>query len=213
MGNSLTILMFQDFSFTWISAWYRHLILTVISWAVYQPLYLCFRISHSLMIGTDIWTLQLFVGQINHTYVSEFLIYLKLLLVWCRHYNPTVLSLSRQMAAMEGTEAAYCTASGMSAIAAVLMQLCSSGDHIVASNRLYGGTHAFLAHFLPRSSNVTTTFVDVEDLSSVQKAIKPSTKVLYFESMSNPQLSVANIPLLAGMPIAQKSPITGLSIS
>ena len=117
----------------------------------------------------------------------------------CRHYNPTVLNLSRQMAAMEGTQAAYCTASGMSAISSVLMQLCSYGDHIVASNRLYGGTHAFLAHFLPRTSNITTSFVDVADVLSVKEAMKPSTKVLYFESVSNPQLIVANIPVLAGI--------------
>jgi methionine-gamma-lyase len=117
--------------------------------------------------------------------------------VYSRHYNPTVLNLSRQMAAMEGTQAAYCTASGMSAIAAVLMQLCSSGDHIVASNRLYGGSHCYLARFLPRSSNITTTFVDITDHHAVKAAIKPSTKVLYFESVSNPQLCVANIPVLA----------------
>jgi len=103
------------------------------------------------------------------------------------------------MAAMEGTQAAYCTASGMSAISAVLMQLCSSGDHIVASNRLYGGTHALLAHFLPRTSNITTSFVDIKDFRSVRNAIKSSTKVLFFESVSNPQLIVANIPDLAGM--------------
>lgn len=117
--------------------------------------------------------------------------------IYSRHYNPTVLNLSRQMAAMEGTQAAYCTASGMSAISSVLMQLCSSGDHIVASNRLYGGTHAFLAHFLPRTSNITTSFVDIADVRSVREAMKPSTKVLYFESVSNPQLIVANIPVLA----------------
>jgi hypothetical protein len=122
--------------------------------------------------------------------------------IYSRHFNPTVLNLSRQMAAMEGTEAAYCTSSGMSAISAILMQLCSSGDHIIASSRLYGGTHALLAHFLPRTSNITTTFVDIEDLDAVREALKKApgstTKVLYFESMSNPQLTVADIPALSG---------------
>lgn len=118
-----------------------------------------------------------------------------------RHFNPTVLNLSRQMAAMEGMDAAYCTSSGMSAISTVLMQLCSSGDHIVASSRLYGGTHALLAHFLPRTSNITTTFVDISNPSVVGAAIKSSTKVLYFESVSNPQLIVANIPVLSGTPV------------
>ena len=102
------------------------------------------------------------------------------LFIYSRHFNPTVLSLGRKMAALEDTEAAYCTASGMSAIAAVMLQLCSSGDHIVASNRLYGGTHALLAHFLPRTCNIRTTFVDVDDMDAVGAAVTADTKVLYF---------------------------------
>lgn len=118
--------------------------------------------------------------------------------IYSRHFNPTVLNLGRQMAAMEGTEAAYCTSSGMSAISAALLQLCSSGDHIVASRSLYGGTHALLTHFLPRTCNITTTFVDLDDLDMVESAIiKGKTKVLYFESIANPTLTVANIPELA----------------
>lgn len=120
--------------------------------------------------------------------------------IYSRHFNPTVLNLGRQMAALEGTEAAYCTASGMSAISSVLMQLCSSGDHVVASQTLYGGTHALLTHFLPRMSNITTTFVDVRDLETVKGAIvQGKTKVLYFESMSNPTLTVANVPELCAI--------------
>lgn len=116
--------------------------------------------------------------------------------IYSRHFNPTVLNLGRQMAAMEGTEAAYCTASGMSAITSVLLQLCSTGDHIVASSRLYGGSFACLAHFLPRTSGITTTFVDVDNLEMVRAAFKPTTKVLFFESVSNPTLVVADIPNL-----------------
>ncbi|KAJ7299003.1 hypothetical protein O6H91_Y324700 [Diphasiastrum complanatum] len=116
--------------------------------------------------------------------------------IYSRHFNPTVLNLGRQIAAMEGTEAAYCTASGMSAIASVLLQLCSSGDHIVASSCLYGGTHALLSHFFLRACSISTTFVDIDDLQSVQSAITGSTKVLYFEAMSNPTLTVADIPAL-----------------
>lgn len=118
--------------------------------------------------------------------------------IYSRHFNPTVLALGRQMAALEGTEAAYCTSSGMSAISSVLLQLVSSGEHIVASPTLYGGTHAFLTHFLPRSSNIKTTFVDIRDLKKVEEAIVEGyTKVLFFESMSNPTLTVANIPELS----------------
>ncbi|KAE8727331.1 Methionine gamma-lyase [Hibiscus syriacus] len=118
--------------------------------------------------------------------------------IYSRHFNPTVLNLGRLMAALEGTEAAYCTASGMSAISSVLLQLCSSGGHVVSSRTLYGGTHALLTHFLPRACNITTTFVDINDLEAVKNAIvEGRTKVLYFESMSNPTLTVANIPELS----------------
>lgn len=117
--------------------------------------------------------------------------------IYSRHFNPTVLNLSRQMAALEGTAAAYCTASGMSAIASVLLQLLASGDHVVASRTLYGGTHALLAHFLPRTSNITTSFVDIGNFKEVEKEIvEGKTKVLYFESVSNPTLAVADIPEL-----------------
>ncbi|KAL6004377.1 hypothetical protein ACLOJK_004929 [Asimina triloba] len=120
--------------------------------------------------------------------------------IYSRHFNPTVLNLSRQMAAIEGTEAAYCTSSGMSAISSVLLQICSSGGHVVASACLYGGTHALLTHFLPRACNITTTFVDASDVSQVRDAIKEGiTKVLYVEAMSNPTLTVANIPELCAV--------------
>lgn len=117
--------------------------------------------------------------------------------IYSRHFNPTVLNLSRLMTALEGTEAAYCTSSGMSAISCVLLQLCSSGGHVVASRTLYGGTHALLTHFFPRACNITTTFVDIRDLDMVRREIvEGRTKVLYFESMSNPTLTVANVPEL-----------------
>lgn len=120
--------------------------------------------------------------------------------IYSRHFNPTVLNLSRQMAALEGTEAAYCTASGMSAISSVLLQLCSSGGHVVASRTLYGGTYALLSHFMPRACNITTTFVDIKDLQAVKEAmVEGRTKVLYFEAVSNPTLTVADIPELCRM--------------
>ncbi|KAH7513659.1 hypothetical protein FEM48_Zijuj11G0004500 [Ziziphus jujuba var. spinosa] len=118
--------------------------------------------------------------------------------IYSRHFNPTVLNLGRQMAALEGTEAAYCTSSGMSAISSVLMQLVSSGENIVASRTLYGGTHALMAHFLPRVANITTTFVDIHDMEMVRNAlVVGKTKVLYCESISNPTLNVADIPELS----------------
>ena len=64
--------------------------------------------------------------------------------LYSRHFNPTVDVLGRYLAAMEGTEAAMCTASGMSAISCTILQLCKTGDHIVSSDVIYGGTHALL---------------------------------------------------------------------
>lgn len=114
-----------------------------------------------------------------------------------RHFNPTVYNLGRQLAALEGTEGAYCTASGMSAISATLMAICRSGDHIVSSDTVYGGTYALMHNFLPHKAGVTTSFVDITDLDAVRAAITDDTRVLYTESVSNPTLRVADIPRLA----------------
>jgi len=114
-----------------------------------------------------------------------------------RHFNPTVYSLSRQLAALEGTEAAYCTASGMAAISATLIQLCNAGDHIVSSNTVYGGTYALMHDMLPVKNNITTSMVDITDLEAVEAAITNKTRVLYAESISNPTLRLADIPALS----------------
>lgn len=114
-----------------------------------------------------------------------------------RHFNPTVYNFGRQLAALEGTEAAYCTASGMGAISAALLGLCGTGDHIVASRTVYGGTYAILHDFLPAKAGIATTFVDVGDANAVQRAITPHTRALYTESIANPTLRVADIPGLA----------------
>ena len=116
-----------------------------------------------------------------------------------RHFNPTVYNLSKQLAALEGTEAAYCSASGMSAISATLMQLCDTGDHIVSSNAVYGGTYALMHDLLPSKTGVTTTLVDITDLDAVEAAITPLTRVLYTESMANPTLRIADIPRLSAI--------------
>lgn len=116
-----------------------------------------------------------------------------------RHFNPTVYALGRALAALEGTEAGYCTASGMSAISATILQLCGPGDHVVASGVLYGGTWALLRDFLPARTGLSTTFVDVTDLAAVERAFTPRTRVLYVESFSNPLLEVADIPALAAL--------------
>jgi methionine-gamma-lyase len=114
-----------------------------------------------------------------------------------RHYNPTVYNLGRQLSAIEGSEAAYCTSSGMGAIAAAILQVCNTGDHVVASTSIYGGTYALLHDFLPAKAGINTTLVDVNDLDAVAAAITPQTRVVYAESFANPTLRVADIPALA----------------
>jgi len=115
--------------------------------------------------------------------------------LYSRHFNPTVDVLDRYLAAMEGTEFAVSTASGMSAIVCTLLQLCRQGDHIVASNMVYGGTHALLKELLPQMG-VTTTFVPPHDTDAFSRAIQPNTKVLYAETLGNPTLAVPDIPAL-----------------
>ena len=84
----------------------------------------------------------------------------------------------------------------MSAISCTLLQICRGGDHIVASDTVYGGTHALLSDLLP-TMDINTTFVDPTDTAGFEAAIRPETKVLYVETMGNPTLKVADIPALA----------------
>ncbi|MGH1386661.1 aminotransferase class I/II-fold pyridoxal phosphate-dependent enzyme [Kordia sp.] len=116
--------------------------------------------------------------------------------LYSRHTSPSNLYLGEALAAMEGTETANVSASGMGAITPVLLQLCKSGDHIISSRTIYGGTYAFLKNFTPRF-NIETSFVDITKLELVEAAITPTTKVLYCEAVSNPLLEVANITALA----------------
>ncbi|MCA9757629.1 MAG: aminotransferase class I/II-fold pyridoxal phosphate-dependent enzyme [Candidatus Eisenbacteria bacterium] len=114
-----------------------------------------------------------------------------------RHFNPTVHVLGRLLAAMEGTEAAYCTASGLSAVAGAAIQLMKTGDHAVVANAIYGGSFALFHDFLPDRMGIDVTFVDIDDLDAVRRAVTPKTKMIYCETLSNPTLVVADIPALA----------------
>jgi len=116
--------------------------------------------------------------------------------LYSRHFNPTVDVLARYLAAMENTEYAICTASGMAAIACTLLQLCRQGDHIVASRTIYGGTHALLADLLP-NWGISVTFVDPTRAEAFEDAARPETRVYYTETVGNPTLGVADIPALA----------------
>lgn len=112
--------------------------------------------------------------------------------LYSRHSTPSNLYLGEALAAMEGTETANVSASGMGAITPVIMQLCGAGDHIVSSRTIYGGTYAFLKNFTPKF-NIETSFVDITKLDVVEASITKNTKIIYCESVSNPLLEVADI--------------------
>jgi methionine-gamma-lyase len=118
--------------------------------------------------------------------------------LYSRHWNPSNKYLSDAMAALEGTQAGWVTASGMGAITTSLLQLCNAGDHIITSVTTYGGTFAFLKNYLPKF-NIDVTFVNIADFEGIEKAIRPNTRLIYTESLTNPLLQVSDIPRLAAI--------------
>lgn len=115
---------------------------------------------------------------------------------YTRIENPTVSVLEERMAAIEQGAAAVCFASGMAAISAAVYALCGHGDHIVAIATLYGGTHTLLSARLPQVSDIHTTFVHPDDLAAMDAAVQPNTKMLYLETICNPNI---NIPDFEGI--------------
>ena len=118
--------------------------------------------------------------------------------LYSRHTSPSNLYLSEALAAMEGTETANVAGSGMGAITPTILQICSTGDHIVSSRTIYGGTYAFLKNFTPRMG-INTSFVNITKLDIVEAAINENTKMIYCESVSNPLLEVADIKGLSAL--------------
>ncbi|MCF6358382.1 MAG: aminotransferase class I/II-fold pyridoxal phosphate-dependent enzyme [Draconibacterium sp.] len=116
--------------------------------------------------------------------------------LYSRHWNPSNKYLADALAAMENTESAWITASGMAAITCALLQICNSDDQIITSVTTYGGTYAFLKNWLPKY-NIEVSFVDITNLEQVKNAMQRNTKVIYTESVTNPLLQVSNIPELA----------------
>ena len=112
--------------------------------------------------------------------------------IYTRLNNPTNDVLEQRLASVEGGVAAVATASGTSAIATTFMTLLKSGDHIVASNSLYGGTYNMLKNTLPRFG-ITTTFVDPDNVDNFKDALRVNTKVFFAESLGNPKLDVIDL--------------------
>ncbi|MBS1984799.1 MAG: aminotransferase class V-fold PLP-dependent enzyme [Bdellovibrionales bacterium] len=115
--------------------------------------------------------------------------------LYSRHSNPTVNMFSAKMAAMEGMEAALGVASGMSAIAATVLQIIPGKGHIVSARTVYGGTYALFANSLPQRG-IDVSFVNAEKISEVEQALRPDTKIIYVEGMSNPLLGVSDLEAL-----------------
>ena len=116
--------------------------------------------------------------------------------VYARFTNPTVSMLQERLAALEGAEACVATASGMSAILSMVMALMKAGEHIVASRSIFGATQQLFGAILPRFG-VDTTFVDQGDVAAFKAALKPTTRLIFIETPSNPLTEVFDIAGLA----------------
>lgn len=125
--------------------------------------------------------------------------------IYTRLNNPTTDVLEQRLAALEGGIAAVATASGTAAIATALMVLLKAGDHIVASNSLYGGTYNLLNVTLPRLG-ITTTFVDPDDPQQFANAVQDNTRAFFAESLGNPKLDVLDLKAISTLAQAAKVP-------
>lgn len=126
--------------------------------------------------------------------------------IYSRINNPTNDVLEQRLAALEGGIAAVVTASGTAATITALLTLLKSGDHIVASNSLYGGTYNLLNVTLPRFG-ITTTFVDPSNPENFKNAAQENTRVFYFESLGNPKLDVPDIKAISKYAKEHKVPL------
>ncbi len=126
--------------------------------------------------------------------------------IYTRINNPTNDILEQRLATLEGGIAAVATASGTSAIATTLLTLLRAGDHIVASNSLYGGTYNLLKVTLPRHG-ITTTFVDPSNPENFKEAAQENTRVFFIESLGNPKLDVLDIEAISSQAKAYNVPL------
>ena len=126
--------------------------------------------------------------------------------IYGRLTNSTQDVFEKRIAALEGGAAALATASGAAAIDYTIRSLAVAGDHVVASNTIYGGTYNLLEHTLP-DYGITTTFVDPDDISNFENAIQDNTKLLYIETLGNPNSNVADIEEIAKVAHKHKIPL------
>lgn len=118
--------------------------------------------------------------------------------IYTRLMNPTSDVFEKRIAALEGGAAALATASGSAAISYAIQNIAIAGDHIVSSTNLYGGTHNLFANTL-KEQGLDTTFVDPSDPENFEKAIQPNTKLLYAETLGNPNSDVIDLEAIAAI--------------
>ena len=117
--------------------------------------------------------------------------------IYGRLTNPTQEVFETRIAALEGGSAALAVASGAAAINYTIQALAKSGEHIVASKTIYGGTYNLLAHTLPLTSGISATFVDPDEEGAFEAAIQPNTKAIYIETLGNPNSNIIDIEEIA----------------
>lgn len=122
--------------------------------------------------------------------------------IYSRYSNPNVDELLAKVAALEGGEAAWATATGMAAVFTTFAALLKSGDHIVSSRSVFGSTHQLFLNILPKWG-ITTTYVDADDYKGYLNAIQENTKILYLETPSNPALEIIDLEKI-GKVVAEK---------
>jgi methionine-gamma-lyase len=118
--------------------------------------------------------------------------------MYTRYGNPTIRALEEKVAALEGGAAALAFSTGMAAISSAILGYVKAGDHVVAARSLYGAAYHFLSAKLPRLG-ASTTFVPSCRVEDFEKALQPNTRVIYFETPSNPILAIVDIAALAEM--------------
>ncbi len=118
--------------------------------------------------------------------------------IYARYGNPTVAMFEQRIAALEGAEDAFATASGMAAVSGALTALLRAGDHVVAARALFGSCLYVLEEVLTRFG-VEVTFVDGTDLDQWRAAVRPGTRAVFFETVANPTLEVVDIAAVAGI--------------
>ncbi|WP_439236313.1 O-acetylhomoserine aminocarboxypropyltransferase/cysteine synthase family protein [Lonepinella koalarum] len=126
--------------------------------------------------------------------------------IYTRITNPTVAVFENRIAALEKGVGALATASGMAAITYAILALTHAGDHVVAASTIYGGTFNLLKETLPRYG-ITTTFVNVEDLTEVENAIQENTKLVLIETLGNPLINIPDLEKVADIAHRHRIPL------